>query len=62
MTLTTVRPKNALIALITFKNVESSTVFALLMNVLFLVYEVLINKVTLLYVYKLEKRIKKLFK
>lgn len=37
-------------------------VFALLMNVLFLVYEVLINKVTLLYVYKLEKRIKKLFK
>ena len=31
-------------------------------NVLFLVYEVLINKVTLLYVYKLEKRIKKLFK
>ena len=37
-------------------------VFALLMNLMFLVYEVLINKVTLLYVYKLEKRIKKLFK
>lgn len=37
-------------------------VFALLMNILFLVYEVLIDKVTLLYVYKLEKRIKKLFK
>ena len=37
-------------------------VFALLMNLMFLVYEVLINKVTILYVYKLEKRIKKLFK
>lgn len=37
-------------------------VFALLLNVLFLVYEVLIDKVTLFYVYKLEKRIKKLFK
>ena len=37
-------------------------IHALLMNILFLVYEVLINKVTLLYVYKLEKRIKKLFK
>lgn len=37
-------------------------VFALLMNIMFFVYEVLIDKVTLLYIYKLEKRIKKLFK
>lgn len=37
-------------------------VFALLMNLLFLVYELMIEKVTLLYIYKLEKRIKKIFK
>lgn len=37
-------------------------VFALLMNILFLVYELMIEKVTLLYIYKLEKRIKKIFK
>ena len=37
-------------------------VFAVLMNFLFLIYEKMIDKVTLLYVYKIEKRIKRIFK
>lgn len=37
-------------------------VFAVLMNIMFLIYEKMIDKLTLLYVYKIEKRIKKLFK
>lgn len=37
-------------------------VFALLMNFLFLIYEKMIDKLTLLYVYKIEKRIKRMFK
>lgn len=37
-------------------------VFALMMNILFFVYEILIDKITVLYIYKIEKRIKKIFK
>ena len=37
-------------------------VFALLMNVMFIIYDMLINRLTLLYKFKLEKRIKKYFK
>ncbi|MDE5973977.1 MAG: hypothetical protein K2G73_04825 [Eubacterium sp.] len=37
-------------------------VFALLMNIMFIIYDMLINRLTLLYKFKLEKRIKKYFK
>ncbi len=37
-------------------------VFAVLMNIMFVIYDMLIDKLTLLYKHKLEKRIKKYFK
>ena len=37
-------------------------VFALLMNIMFVIYDILIKRLTFLYEYKLEKRIKKYFK
>lgn len=37
-------------------------IFAVLMNIMFVIYDLLIDKLTLLYKHKLEKRIKKYFK